>query len=226
MKSPYGFCPICGSIGIGRERRPNGNDVCINGHVYMSSTSVPAKGNETLKTEPKRTPMTPDDYQRLAGRTECDQAKSLARMTDEFFDAEDFDRTFDPQHTMLSQIRLNHSVMGLAGEVGEIASLLQKWIYYGKQFKEASDDEGAVKDELKQKLIEEFGDVLWYVAEGLNTIQVSMEEVMRRNIEKLKIRYPEKYTDWHAADENRKLVEEESALRIHTPAPMDYELPE
>lgn len=33
----YGFCPECGAPGISRERRPEGNDRCANGHVYKSS---------------------------------------------------------------------------------------------------------------------------------------------------------------------------------------------
>lgn len=44
---PYGFCPICGSKGVMRERRPNGNDKCANGHSYKSSDSQD-------KPEPKR----------------------------------------------------------------------------------------------------------------------------------------------------------------------------
>lgn len=33
---PYGICPVCGGAGLSRERRPNGNDKCVNGHVYPS----------------------------------------------------------------------------------------------------------------------------------------------------------------------------------------------
>lgn len=36
----YGKCPKCGEKGICRERRPNGNDVCKEGHKYPSSTAV------------------------------------------------------------------------------------------------------------------------------------------------------------------------------------------
>lgn len=36
----YGRCPHCGAPGIQRERRPNGNDTCANGHVYPSSAAV------------------------------------------------------------------------------------------------------------------------------------------------------------------------------------------
>ncbi len=37
--SPYGFCPICGSKGVSRERRLNGDDRCAQGHRYPSSTA-------------------------------------------------------------------------------------------------------------------------------------------------------------------------------------------
>jgi DNA-directed RNA polymerase subunit RPC12/RpoP len=32
----YGYCPQCGAKGVMRERRPNGNDKCANGHTYPS----------------------------------------------------------------------------------------------------------------------------------------------------------------------------------------------
>ena len=35
----YGYCPECGAKGVMRERRPNGNDKCANGHTYPSNTS-------------------------------------------------------------------------------------------------------------------------------------------------------------------------------------------
>lgn len=34
--SVYGNCPICGSKGVSRERRLNGNDRCSKGHTYPS----------------------------------------------------------------------------------------------------------------------------------------------------------------------------------------------
>lgn len=41
--APYGFCPHCGEPGQSRERRPNGNDRCPNGHVYPASAATPRK---------------------------------------------------------------------------------------------------------------------------------------------------------------------------------------
>ncbi len=39
--NPYGSCPHCWAPGGKRERRPNGNDTCINGHVYPSAKALP-----------------------------------------------------------------------------------------------------------------------------------------------------------------------------------------
>jgi hypothetical protein len=36
----YGYCPECGEKGVQRERRPNGNDKCANGHTYPSSKAA------------------------------------------------------------------------------------------------------------------------------------------------------------------------------------------
>jgi transcriptional regulator with XRE-family HTH domain len=40
----YGHCPHCGAAGVLRERRPDGNDTCEQGHVYPSAAAVKAKG--------------------------------------------------------------------------------------------------------------------------------------------------------------------------------------
>jgi hypothetical protein len=32
----YGHCPVCGAKGVTRERRPDGDDRCANGHTYKS----------------------------------------------------------------------------------------------------------------------------------------------------------------------------------------------
>jgi hypothetical protein len=45
--APYGYCPTCDAPGLMRERRPNGNDVCDDGHTYPSRMAL---------SEPKGTP--------------------------------------------------------------------------------------------------------------------------------------------------------------------------
>ena len=42
-KAPYGYCPVCVAPGVERQRRPNGNDTCENGHTYKSSQAVITK---------------------------------------------------------------------------------------------------------------------------------------------------------------------------------------
>ena len=47
---PYGYCPECGAPGLTRERRPDGDDKCSNGHRYPSRsahTSLPAAQQAT-----------------------------------------------------------------------------------------------------------------------------------------------------------------------------------
>lgn len=70
-----------------------------------------------------------------------------------------------------------NGLMGLNGEAGECIDILKKHFYQGHELD-------------KEKLIDELGDVLWYIAETCEGIGVTMEEVAKRNIEKLKKRYP------------------------------------
>jgi NTP pyrophosphatase (non-canonical NTP hydrolase) len=79
---------------------------------------------------------------------------------------------------------LINSVMGLCGESGEAIDLVKKWLAQGHELD-------------KDKLIKEIGDVAWYIAEIATVLGVSLEEVLTRNIEKLKSRYPDgfKYSD-------------------------------
>ena len=56
QQSSYGFCPECGAPGVTRERRPNGNDTCTNGHTYPSADATllpkPAVCPKPLLPEP------------------------------------------------------------------------------------------------------------------------------------------------------------------------------
>lgn len=73
---------------------------------------------------------------------------------------------------------LFNGVLGLAGEAGECADLVKKQFF---------QDGRAIRNDL----IDELGDVMWYVAETAAALGVSLEEVAARNVEKLKKRYPE-----------------------------------
>jgi NTP pyrophosphatase (non-canonical NTP hydrolase) len=97
---------------------------------------------------------------------------------------------------LLDSARLLHAAMGLVTEAGEFLDMLKKHIYYGKPL----DYTNAV---------EETGDILWYSGLAIDELRMVMNDVMTINIEKLKLRYPSKFTEKHAIERN---VEAERGL--------------
>lgn len=93
--------------------------------------------------------------------------------------------------------RVEHAVMGVVTEAGEMMSALKKTKIYAKELD-------------KINLIEEVGDVMWYLALLADELGVSFEEIWDKNIRKLKVRFPEKYHEDLAL--NRKLDHERSEL--------------
>jgi NTP pyrophosphatase (non-canonical NTP hydrolase) len=93
--------------------------------------------------------------------------------------------------------RLLHAGIGLSTESGEFLDALKKHIFYGKDLD-------------KVNLAEEMGDLFWYLAIVSDELGVKMEDVMERNIQKLKARYGEKFSEEKA--ENRDLNTEREIL--------------
>ena len=77
---------------------------------------------------------------------------------------------------------LRHVTYGLCGEAGEFADAVKKHDIYGQDLN-------------VENALEELGDVIWYVALGAELFGVSLEQIAANCIEKLKARYPEKYSD-------------------------------
>ena len=73
---------------------------------------------------------------------------------------------------------LINGVMGLCGESGEAIDIVKKWLAQGHDLD-------------REKLAKELGDICWYLAETATALDLSLEEIMISNIEKLKRRYPE-----------------------------------
>jgi NTP pyrophosphatase (non-canonical NTP hydrolase) len=94
-------------------------------------------------------------------------------------------------------VRLLHAGMGLCTEAGEFLDMLKKHIFYGKKL----DFPNAV---------EELGDVEWYAGIAIDVLRTTFNEVLTINIDKLKARYPEKFTEHHAI--NRDLETERAIL--------------
>lgn len=92
-------------------------------------------------------------------------------------------------------IDLFHAVMGLSTEAGEALDMFKKHIYYGKEFDEIN-------------LIEEIGDAMWYLAIACNALDITFEQVMEKNIEKLKARYGDKFSEEKANNRNLNIERE------------------
>ena len=76
---------------------------------------------------------------------------------------------------------LINGVMGLCGESGEAIDIVKKHLHQGHELD-------------REKLIKELGDIAWYLAETATALDVSLEEVLERNIEKLRSRYLEGFS--------------------------------
>ena len=73
---------------------------------------------------------------------------------------------------------LLNGLLGLSGEVGECCDIVKKSLYQDRR-------------DFETKLLDELGDVLWYVAETASAIGYTMNEVAIFNIKKLESRYPD-----------------------------------
>lgn len=146
--------------------------------------------------------MRPNEFQKLAARTRCPQGMALAKLSDNVFhnaqqtqfpaESGDESGVVPPQH---SGSMLMHGLIGVTGEVGELASAVEKYVWYNQHFD-------------RNNVVKELGDVLWYVAEMCDAVDIDMEQVMETVINKLRTRYPDKYSDERALEENRDRVAE------------------
>jgi NTP pyrophosphatase (non-canonical NTP hydrolase) len=86
---------------------------------------------------------------------------------------------------------------GITTEAGEYADQFKRHIFYHQPLDEVN-------------LIEELGDVMWYVGLACNVLGTTIRDVQVANIRKLQKRYPEKFTVDHAI--NRDTANEVNAL--------------
>ena len=76
--------------------------------------------------------------------------------------------------------RLATAAVGISAEGGEFMEIVKKMVFQGKPWN--ADN--------REHLIIELGDVLWYVAQACMALEVSFDDVVAGNVEKLKKRYP------------------------------------
>jgi NTP pyrophosphatase (non-canonical NTP hydrolase) len=90
--------------------------------------------------------------------------------------------------------RLLTAGIGINAEGGEFLEIIKKMVFQGKPW----------NDETRTHLIKELGDTMWYVAQACIALEVSFDEVIQTNIDKLMKRYPEGYFDAYYS-ENREV---------------------
>merc|ERR1712023_100502 len=76
--------------------------------------------------------------------------------------------------------RLTTAGVGLAAESGEFLEIVKKMVFQGKPW----------NDDNREHLIIELGDIMWYVMQACKALDVSLDNVIAGNVEKLKKRYP------------------------------------
>lgn len=94
-------------------------------------------------------------------------------------------------------MNLLHAAMGIGTEAGELLDAFKRKIFYGKEL-----DVVNVKEEI--------GDIMWYIAILLRELDLDFEDILQLNIDKLRARFPQKFTETHAL--NRDLGAERKIL--------------
>ena len=79
--------------------------------------------------------------------------------------------------TKMREGKILNGILGLNGEVGELTDIFKKYFFQGHGLE-------------AEKVKEEIGDIMWYLAEIATGLNLDLEEILILNIEKLKTRYP------------------------------------
>lgn len=82
----------------------------------------------------------------------------------------------------IAMCELIHAQIGIVTEAGEFADTIKKSVIYNQDF-----DADNAKEEL--------GDLLWYIELAARALDSSIDELRVDVVNKLRIRYPEKFTE-------------------------------
>lgn len=142
-----------------------------------------------VEVEEDNTTMTVKQYQNEAKRFNIPNSSELLDKC--------FERPFKDSSSVSGVQYVKHgdlvySLLGIAGESGEVIDLIKKFIFQSK-----SVDIVHLKKEI--------GDLTWYIVLLCNTLGIDLQEVFQMNIDKLSARYPHGFNSYdanHRADED------------------------
>ena len=75
---------------------------------------------------------------------------------------------------------LEYPTLGLTGEAGEVANIVKKI---------QRDHGGVINDEIREKLKDELGDVLWYISACADELGITLTQIAEYNVAKLAKRH-------------------------------------
>lgn len=75
---------------------------------------------------------------------------------------------------------LEYPTLGLAGEAGEVANIVKKI---------QRDNDGVLTEDVRLKLKDELGDVLWYISACADELGLTLDDIAAYNVEKLARRH-------------------------------------
>lgn len=119
--------------------------------------------------------MEAKEYQNLAMRT--NDGKGTDRLLD-WTNVDANGKIKDPGGLL-------NGCLGLSGEGGELNDLVKKWIFHKKPLD-------------REHMKKEIADVCWYIADICHSMGFDLGEIFQMNIDKLKARYPEGFSEQRA----------------------------
>lgn len=89
-----------------------------------------------------------------------------------------------------------HCLVGMQTELGELADPYKKQIYYGRELD-------------KTNVAEEIADQMWYIVNLARIENIDLVKALQNNIAKLKVRFPDKFTEQNAIERNLEAEREQ-----------------
>lgn len=110
-------------------------------------------------------------YQEFVDAVTSDASKDFLALTERMVELDEKGANIE---------RLLTAGVGMNAEAGEFLEIIKKMVFQGKPWNQDN----------KEHLIIELGDVMWYIAQSCIALEVSLDEVVSRNVDKLMKRYP------------------------------------
>lgn len=113
-----------------------------------------------------------DNYKNFVDAVTSDASKDFVALADRMVELDEKGANIE---------RLLTAGVGINAEGGEFLEIVKKMIFQGKPWN--ADN--------KEHLIIELGDIMWYVAQACMALEISFDDVIAKNVQKLAKRYPE-----------------------------------